>query len=104
MKIILSLALIAVGIYGLFLEYKRRSKEKEEIIKRLLANHIIAKDALSRLSAEGKMSFENYSDAMEHLTDNTIEIVVKACGTKYVEETDWLIKEYGKKDNITNIK
>lgn len=104
MKIVLCLALIAVGIYGLFLEHKRRSKEKEEILKRLLANHIMAKDALAKLLSEQKMKPEDFFDAMEHLNENTIEIVVKACGTRYVEESDWLMKEYDKKSNITNIK
>lgn len=103
MKIVLCLALIAAGIYGLVLEYKRRSKEKEEIMERLLANHIIAKDALAKLLSEEKIKPEEFLDSMERLTENTIEIIVKACGTKYVAESDWLMKEYNKKSNNTNI-
>ena len=96
MKIILSLALIAVGLYGLFKENKRRTKEKKEIMERVIANHLIAKDALERLSLTKEIKIEDYFDGMGKLVDNSIEIIFKACGANYVEKADWLIKGYEK--------
>lgn len=101
MKIILCLFLIAIGIIGLFNEHKRRAKERKEIMKRVVANHIIARDALVKLSTTELMTAGEFLDAIEHLTDNSVEIILKACGTSsYIEEFDWLMKEYDKNKEV----
>lgn len=96
MKIILCLVLIAFGLYGIYKEYKRRIKVKRAIMMEVVANHIIAKHALAELLVTGEMKKEDYFDSMKKLTDNSIDIILKACGTDYVQESDWLMNEYGK--------
>ena len=100
MKIVLCLFFIAIGIIGLFKEHKRRAKERKEIMERVVANHFIAKDALAKLSTTELMTAREYFDAIEHLTDNSLDIIIKACGTSYVEESDWLMKEYDKNKEV----
>ena len=97
MKIILCLILIAIGIIGLFNEHKRRTKERKEIMKMVIANHILAKDALAKLSTTELMTGKEYLNTMKRLTDNSFEIILKACGTSYLVESDWFMKEYDKK-------
>jgi phosphoglycerate-specific signal transduction histidine kinase len=94
MKILLSIFLVIFGVSGLVIGYQSRKKIKKEITKRVIANHLIAKDALSRLLSAGKISISDYSDAIEHLNDNSINIIVDSCGTSYIEEADWLMNEY----------
>ena len=94
MKILLSIFLVIIGVSGLVIGYQGRKKIKKEITKRVIANHMIAKDALSRLLSADKISISDYSDAIEHLKDNSINIIVDSCGVSYIEEADWLINEY----------
>lgn len=96
MKIVLCLFLIAIGIIGLLKEHKRRIKERKEIMQMVIANYIIVRDALGKLSTTDLMTAGEFLDAVEHLTDNSVEIILKACGTSYVAEADWLMKEYDK--------
>ena len=100
MKIVLCLFLIAIGIIGLLKEHKRRVKERKEIMLRVVANYIIAKDMLTKLSTTNLMTGSECFEAIEHLTDNSIEVILKACGTSYVKESDWLMKEYDKNKEV----
>lgn len=47
------------------------NKQIKQAILRIATNHIIAVDTLHRIS--NKMSFQQYSDTVQHLTDNSIE-------------------------------
>lgn len=94
MKILLSIFLVIIGVYGLVIEHQKRKKQKREIVKRVVANHLIAKDALSKLFSAGGINADCYIDAIEHLNDNSINVIIDSCGTNYVEESDWLINEY----------
>ena len=92
MKIVLCLFLIIIGIIGLFKEHKKRAKERKEIMKMVIANHIIAKDALAKLSTTELITANEYFNAISDLTNNSLDIILKACGTSYIEESDWLMK------------
>ena len=102
-KVLLSLALIVWGLVGLVRMRRESAKRKEKIVKQAVANYIIAKDALVR----SDLDVAQFADAVEHLTDNTIDIVIEACGTKYVDDATMLIREYEdkqeKKRNGTDI-
>ena len=49
-----------------------RKKEQKEILMRIAANHIIAKNAIDRLHNTTEMSVEEYAHFVESLTDNTV--------------------------------
>ena len=95
-KILMSLALIAWGVFGLIRMRKDSEEQKKKILKQVLANYIIAKDALIHSDLEPAC----FMDAVDHLTENTIDVVLMACGSKYVQEADWLMKEYDSKQKV----
>lgn len=88
--IILSVACVICGIAGLIRGYKSRNRKRKKILNMTVANFIIAKDAMIRANLEPK----ELTDGLEHLIDNTLNIVVDACGTKYVEEADRMLHGY----------
>ncbi|MBO7730945.1 MAG: hypothetical protein J6S67_00280 [Methanobrevibacter sp.] len=89
-KTILCLVLIANGVVGLVSYMRQRKVEKRKIVVQVVANHIIAKDAIWR----SDLPLEDKNDAINHLTGNTIDIVLTACGTGYVEYAYRLLGEY----------
>lgn len=54
------------------------NKKIKDSLNRLVANYIISIDALKRI----EMSASNYSDASEHLIDNTLTIAKYLGGIK----------------------
>lgn len=51
-------------------------KEQHSVAMRIIANYMIATDALKKCD----MSVPEYIDAIEHLTENTIESLTKVVG------------------------
>lgn len=88
--IFLSVACIIYGIVGLIRQHESKKRKRKRIVSRLVANFIIAKDAMIKANLEPK----ELTDDLEHLIDNTLDIVIDACGTKYVEEADWMLHGY----------
>ena len=69
---------------------------KEETFKRILANHVIAADALSR----DDMVMTDFADAIRHLSDNTIFLVSNCCGDVYMNKAEKIVEKYlGSKKN-----
>lgn len=66
-----------------------RRKEQKEILMRIAANHIIAKNAIDRLHNTTEMSVEEYAHFVESLTDNTVRsasLIAGFYGLGFVEE------------------
>ena len=66
-----------------------RKKEQKEILMRIAANHIIAKNAIDRLHKTTEMSVGEYAHFVESLTDNTVKnatLVAGFYGLGFVEE------------------
>lgn len=59
-----------------------KDKKIHEAISRIAANHIIALDALDKAHDSGKMPLAQWIDAVEHLTDNTVEAATLIGGMK----------------------
>ena len=66
-----------------------RQKEQKEILMRIAANHIMAKNAIDRLYNTTEMSVEEYAHFVECLTDNTVRsasLIAGFYGLGFVEE------------------
>lgn len=59
-----------------------KNKTIRESIYRIAANYIIAKDALDKAHDADKMSVKQYADAIQHLTDNTLNTASAIGGLK----------------------
>lgn len=70
-----------------------RNKTIRESIYRLAANYVIAKDALDKAHNADKMSIEQYDDAIQHLTDNTVNTVSAIGGLKGLILMDEIMKK-----------
>ena len=70
-----------------------KNKTIRESIYRIAANYIIAKDALDKAHDADKMSIEQYNDAIQHLTDNTINTVSAIGGLKGLILINEIIKK-----------
>ena len=70
-----------------------RNKTIRESIHRIAANYIIAKDALDKAHDADMMSIEQYTDAIQHLMDNTVNIVSTIGGLKGLVLMDEIIKK-----------
>lgn len=67
-------------------------KTRQDIFKRIIANHVIAADALTKAD----MQPVAFIDAIDHLTDNTIFLVLNCCGEKYLQSANSVIEKYVK--------
>lgn len=66
-----------------------RKKEQKEILMRIAANHIIAKNVIDRLHKTTEMSVEEYAHFVESLTDNTVKsasLIAGFYGLGFVEQ------------------
>lgn len=70
-----------------------RSKTIRESVYRIVANYIIAKDALYKAHEADRMSIKQYGDAIQHLTDNTINTVSAIGGLKGLILMNEIIKK-----------
>lgn len=59
-----------------------KNKTIRESINRIAANYIMAKDALDKALDTDKMSVKQYADAIQHLTDNTVNTASAIGGLK----------------------
>lgn len=69
-----------------------RNKQIREAIFRIAANHIIALDALNKAHEKDSMTVEQYADAVEHLTDNSVECAKLIGGQKGIVMLDIIVK------------
>lgn len=70
-----------------------RNKTIRESIYRIAANYIIAKDALDKAHDADKMSIKQYADAIQHLTDNTLNTASVIGGLKGLNLINEIIKK-----------
>ena len=70
-----------------------RNKTIRESIYRIAANYVIAKDALDKAHDADKMPIEQYDDAIQHLTDNTMNTVSAIGGLKGLILLNKIIKK-----------
>ena len=65
------------------------TKKQHRLALQVIANYLIGKDALNRANIDGKLSMEEWGDAVGHLTQNTIDLLTALVGTdsfKYYSE------------------
>ena len=86
MKIILCLSLIMLGISSMVRYRNQRKKEKRDIVNKVIANHIIAKEALTTLLVESLINQEEQFKAVEKSASNSLDIILQACGDAYIDE------------------
>lgn len=70
-----------------------KNKTIRESIYRIAANYIIAKDALNKAHDADKMSVKQYADAIQHLTDNTVNIASAIGGLKGLNLINEIVQE-----------
>lgn len=70
-----------------------KNKTIRKSIYRIAANYIIAKDALDKAHDSDRMSVKQYADAIQHLTDNTVNTVSAIGGLKGLELINEIIKK-----------
>jgi len=71
-------------------QYNKIMMNKQVIFKRIMANHVIAADALTKAD----MQSIEFIDAIDHLTDNTIFLLLNCCGEKYLQNAKNIIEKY----------
>ncbi len=92
MVIFLILLLVGLGLFIGYLDNKRNSKRKMKILQKILINHKIALDAINTLNEETNMDINEYAKTVDKLTDNSLDIILLALGSKYVDTADWLMR------------
>lgn len=70
-----------------------KNKTIRESIYRIAANYIIAKDALDKAHDADKISVKQYADAIQHLTDNTVNTASAIGGLKGLNLMDEIIQK-----------
>ena len=63
-----------------------KKKTQHELALQIVANYLIGKDAIFDASTSDSMSVEQMTDALEHLTSNTVSLltaIVGVNGLKY---------------------
>ena len=69
-----------------------RDKQIKEVILRIAANYIIALDALNKAHDKDAMTVEQYADAVQHITDNSVECAKLIGGLKGIVMLDRIVK------------
>ena len=64
--------------------------KKQDIFKRIMANHVIAADALTKAD----MNPIDFIDAIDHLTDNTMFLIEKCCGERFIQKSTKILEKY----------
>lgn len=62
-----------------------KSKKQHELALRIVANYLIGKDTICRASAGDSLTTEQATDALDHLTQNTIAILTEIVGLDGLE-------------------
>ena len=73
-----------------------RDKQIREAIFRIAANHIIALDTLNKANDKDVMTVEQYADAIQDLTDNTVNTASAIGGLKGLNLINEIIQKIGK--------
>ena len=68
------------------------NKKVVNILNRISANHVICMDALIKADMESK----EFTDAVNHLTDNTISVASSLYGMKGVNYVNRIVSKYNK--------
>lgn len=69
-----------------------RNKQIRGTIFRIAANHIIALDTLNKAHDKDVMTVEQYADAVQHITDNSVECAKLIGGLKGIAMLDGIVK------------
>lgn len=85
MNTILCLALIVLGLRSMVIRRKMKRKIKQRILEKVIANHIMVKDAFSLL-VESKIDANEYFNGIEQSLKNSIDIIFESCGELYVDK------------------
>ena len=98
MNTILCLALIVFGLRSMVIHRKMKKKIKQRILEKVIANHIMVKDALTSLLVESKIDVNEHFNGIEQSLKNSIDIIFESCGELYVD------KFYDEMSDIKNYK
>lgn len=86
MNTILCLALIVLGLRSMVIHRKMKRKIKQRILEKVIANHIMIKDALTSLLVESKIDVNEHFNGIEQSLKNSIDIIFESCGELYVDK------------------
>lgn len=86
MNTILCLALIVLGLHSMVIHRKMKRKIKQRILEKVIANHIMVKDALTSLLVESKIDVNEHFSRIEQSLKNSIDIIFESCGQLYVDK------------------
>lgn len=98
MNTILCLALIVFSLSSMVVYRKMKRKIKQRILEKVVANHIMVKDALTSLLVESKIDVNEHFNGIEQSLKNSIDIIFESCGELYVD------KFYDEMSDIKNYK
>lgn len=86
MNTILCLALIMLVLRSMVIHRKMKRKIKQRILEKVIANHIMVKDALTSLLVESKIDVNEHFSRTEQSLKNSIDIIFESCGELYVDK------------------
>ena len=69
-----------------------RNKQIREAIFRIAANYIIALDTLNKAHDKDAITVEQYADAVQHITANSVECAKLIDGLKGIAMLDGIVK------------
>ena len=69
-----------------------KKKTQHELALQIVANYLIGKDAICRASTGDSLTVEQMTDAIEHLTSNTVSLLTEIVG---VEGLKYYTNKYG---------
>ena len=69
-----------------------KKKAQHELALQIVANYLIGKDAICRASTGDSLTVEQMTDAIEHLTSNTVSLLTAIVG---VEGLKYYTNKYG---------
>ena len=98
MNTILCLTLIVFGLRSMVIRRKMKRKIKQRILEKVIANHIMVKDALTSLLVESKIDVNEHFNGIEQSLKNSTDIIFESCGELYVD------KFYDEMSDIKNYK
>lgn len=86
MNTILCLALIVLCLRSMVIHRKMKRKIKQRILEKVIANHIMLKDALTILLVESKINVNEHFNGIEQSLKNSTDIIFESCGELYVDK------------------
>jgi len=58
------------------------TKKQSKLATQVVANYLIGKDAINRACISRALGLKEYDDAIQHITDNTIDLLIGLVGFK----------------------